>query len=160
MTHADVEQLFRKYGPAVLRRARALLGDEHAARDALQEVFVRVLRHGAEFRREASPMTWLYRVTTNHCLNLIRDHGRRAQLLAENAPPADEGRRLSAEERLTLAQMLARVPEELRAIAIYHYVDQMSHDEIAEIVGVSRRTIGNRLDEFRRLIQAPLKEAS
>ena len=52
------------------------------------------------------------------------------------------------EERLTLHAVLAGVAEPLREIAVYYYLDQMSHEEIARLLGVSRRTVGNRLVEF------------
>ena len=55
----------------------------------------------------------------------------------------------SAEAGVDMARILHRVPEHLREIAVYYYVDQMNQDEIAALVGVSRRTIGNRREEFR-----------
>lgn len=160
MNAAAIEALYRKYGPAVLRRARAILRDEQAARDVMQEVFIQAIRESGAFRGEASPMTWIYRITTNLCLNRIRDEGRRAQLLAENLPdPDEEVKQATAEQRATLAAILRQVPEGLREIAVYHFVDGMSHDEIAALVKVSRRTVGNRLDEFRRVARAAAEPA-
>jgi len=156
---STTEALYDLYGPLVLRRARAMLGDEQAARDAAQEVFVRVLRCFGEFRSEASPVTWLYRTTTNHCLNLLRERSRRGETVELLEARVVED--LSLDERLTLATVLARVPEHLRDIAVYYYLDQMSHDEIAALLGVSRRTVGNRLVEFHaaaRLAAGELEE--
>ena len=132
----------------VLRRARAILGDEASAKDALQEVFVRVMREWASFRGESSPVTWLYRVTTNLCLNRIRDAGRQRELLAE-WKSTESRESPSLEARVVAAQLLRQLPEELREIGVYYWIDEMSHDEIAEIVGVSRRTVGNRLEALR-----------
>lgn len=153
MDRNDVERLYRTYGPSVYRRARAILGEEQAARDAMQEVFIRALKAGEAFRGDASPTTWLYRVTTNHCLNLLRDAKRRAELLREHLPAGEAARDPGMEGRMTVAQVLARVPEELREVAVYYYVDQMSHDEIAALIGVSRRTVGNRLEAFRAQVE-------
>jgi RNA polymerase sigma-70 factor (ECF subfamily) len=125
-----------------------MLGDEHAARDAAQEIFVKVLQSISLFRAEASPVTWLYRATTNHCLNLLRDGRRRNQALETMAFVAEDEREAGLDERLTLHAVLAGVPDTLREIAVYYYLDQMSHDEIAQLIGVSRRTVGNRLVEF------------
>ena len=61
----NLEDLYRRYGPSVLRRARTLLGNDADAQDAMQEVFMKVMRSSDDFRGAASPMTWLYRVTTN-----------------------------------------------------------------------------------------------
>ena len=153
----SIEDLYRKYGPSVLRRARALLGDEQAARDAMQEVFVRALKSKVKFHEGVSPMTWLYRVTTNYCLNALRNQGRRLRVLSSQ-PAAETTERAGAEDLIAVKELLARVPDELAQIAVYYFVDHMKQEEIAEIVGVSRRTIGNRLEEFKKLARMELNE--
>jgi RNA polymerase sigma-70 factor (ECF subfamily) len=147
MELTEIEALYRRHGAMVLRRARAILGDDALAKDAMQEVFIRALRAGEGFRHQASPVTWLYQITTHHCLNVCRDRSRRAKLLEENVAPA-ERREAEPDDRLTLRALLARVPEALAEIAVYYYVDQLKQDEIAERLGVSRRTVGNRLEAF------------
>ena len=127
-----------------------MLGDEQAARDAVHDVFVKVVGSFAAFRNEASPVTWLYRATTNHCLNVLRARLRRPELQQPQEEPHDAlaEEPLSVFDRLTLSTVLERVPEHLREIAVYYYLDQMSHEEIAGVMGLSRRTVGNRLVEF------------
>lgn len=153
--------LYQRYGALVLRRARALLDDEQAARDATHDVFVKVLSSLDAFRHEASPVTWLYRATTNHCLNVLRDQSRRGRVvpLMRALPPEAP---TSLDERLSLTTVLARVPDALREIAVYYYLDQMSHEEIARLTGLSRRTVGNRLVEFHAAakLAADAKEAA
>ena len=89
-----MDGLYERYGAVVYRRARRLLGDEHAAWDAVQEVFVRVLKHARRFRREASPTTWLYRITTNYCLNVLRDSARHSRKLQVEAGPVPRAPKL------------------------------------------------------------------
>ena len=151
MDRAALEELYRRYGASVLRRARRLLRDEAAARDAMHDVFLKAWRAGEAFRNEASPMTWLYHITTNHCLNQIRDEQRRRELLAERDVSERPGcTPSSADQQVLVGELLERIPESLRSIAVYYFLDQMSHDEIAAIVGTSRRTIGYRIEELRR----------
>lgn len=156
MDPEHIKQLYLRYGPLIISRARALLRNEHAAQDALQEVFVRVLRAGGGFRAQASPMTWLYRVVTNYCLNRLRDERRRAALWSAFGPCGAQTHSVDACARIQLEQILTRVRPELQEIAIYALHDELSHDEIAELVGVSRRTIGNRLAEFRAEVATAL----
>jgi|SRR5215831_505660 len=156
MDRASIESWYRKYGPMVLRRARAILGDESAAQDALQEVFMRVMRRGDDFRGAASPSPWLYRVTTNYCLTVIRDRDRRRELLSTRGRPEQQVEPHAPEEKLTIARVLSQIPDELREIAIYYYVDKMNQDEIATLLGLSRRTVGNRLESFRSIAQSLL----
>lgn len=108
------------------------------------------------FRGEASPMTWIYRITTNLSLNRLRDDRRRDELLREHGSPPDTIES-TTDAKLTLAAILRQVPEELREIAVYYHVDRMSHAEIAAVLGVSRRTVGYRLEEFHRRAQAALE---
>ena len=162
INRAEIEALYRRYGALVRRRARSILGDEHEAQDAMQEVFVRVIAAMNEFRGQSQPSTWLYRITTNLCLNRIRDSRRRRDRLAE---AADEGQAPmtpapppTPEARTTLRAVLARVDDELAQVAVYYYVDDMDQAEIASVLGVSRRTIWYRLDRFREEAQRVLGE--
>ena len=145
MLGLTLEGLYSRYSRSVFRRARTLLGDHQSAEDATQEVFLRAM-NAREVEFSSAPMAWLYRTTTNLCLNRLRDAKRRGEILAvwapERAPQGD------ADARLVVKRILGQVPEDLQEVAIYHYVDGLSHDEIATIVGVSRRTVGNRLVTF------------
>jgi RNA polymerase sigma-70 factor (ECF subfamily) len=151
-----IEDLYQRYGPALLRRARTLLGDEAAAWDAVQEVFVRALQTGSRFRHEASPMSWLYRITTNHCLNRLRDGGRRSHLLREQLGGGAPAPMPDGELSVAVREVLRLLPREVAEIAIYSYVDRMGHDEIAALLGLSPRTIRNRLREFQTRAQSAL----
>lgn len=155
LSRKEVEALFRTYGPLVRRRARSILGNDAAADDATQEVFVKVLARLDDFRGESQPSTWLYRITTNLCLNRIRDErrhrdrleelgaGRQANLSAER--PATGG----PEARIALQALLRSLPAELAEVAVYYHVDGMEQEEISALVGVARRTVGYRLERFR-----------
>ena len=143
----SLDEMYDRYGDRVLRQARSLLRDPERARDTTQEVFLRAAQHPLDMRTH--PLPWLFRVTKNLCLNHIRDNRRRGQLLANHAPgPRCEP---GTDARLAWTQLLAQVPNDLQRIAISYYVDELSHDEIAALCGVSRRTIGNRLAAFLAL---------
>ena len=68
-----VEALYAKYGPTIYSRCRRLLRDSAQAEDATQDVFLKVLKHLASAPKDEAALPWIYRITTNHCLNLIRD---------------------------------------------------------------------------------------
>jgi RNA polymerase sigma-70 factor (ECF subfamily) len=152
-------EIYAQYGRSVYRRALCLLGDEAAAQDATHEVFLRMMKAG-ETQFDAGPMAWLYRVTTNLCLNSLRDGKRQGAILSrwkpEDAAPIVSGD--EAEARIAVRRILEQVPSDLQEIAIYYYVDELSHDEIATIVGTSRRTIGNRLAMFHALTDELLEK--
>ena len=146
-----LDRVYERYSRSVYRRALQLLGDAEEARDATQEVFVRVMRTGGAVPADPTPTAWLYRVTTNLCLNRLRDGARQQGLLASKYA-VDAEVRPAGETRAAVAQVLARVPEDLQDVAIYFFVDGLTYDEIAPLLGVSRRTVSNRLSAFRALM--------
>jgi RNA polymerase sigma-70 factor (ECF subfamily) len=159
MREVALPELYSRYSRSVWRRARRILADDDAAKDVTQEVFLRAIEVDAKDAFEARPIAWLYRVTTNLCLNRLRDFKRRAEILSEWTP--EEAQDSNTDTKILLRRILERVPEELQDIAVYYYVDDLPHDEIASILGVSRRTVGNRLATFHSVVsQLVMQEAT
>ncbi len=145
---STIADLFWRYGPMVRRRARALLGNDSDADEAVQEIFMKVLNQH-DLQDGEGKTSWFYRITTNHCLNQIRDRKRRAKLLERHVAPVEQGRSSPAADQLaTLRWLLANSDEREAACAVYVYLDGMGHDEAAQILGVSSRTVRNLLSRF------------
>jgi RNA polymerase sigma-70 factor (ECF subfamily) len=141
----DVERLYREYGDMVLRRAQRILGSESDAQEVLQELFMSFLRDPSQLKEKTSLTGWLYGATTHLCLNTIRNKKNRLRLLSREAPAAAAPPR--AEERVTARELLAQLPDELARVAIYYYLDEMTHEEIAGLIGCSRRHVGDLLEQ-------------
>ncbi len=102
-----------------------------------------------QFEGRSSLMTFLYRATTNRCLNHIRNARTRVRLLEARAGSESEG--VSGPEQRTIVRdLLQRLPDEQASAVVYYYVDEMSQAEISELLGCSRRHVGNLLDRVRR----------
>lgn len=138
----------------VLRRVRRFVGGDAAA-DLMQEVFERAVKHRASFGGRSSPVTWLYQIATRVCLHHIRDSQRRAALLQTWGAPAWSRPSIAAdpETRAFLKQVWRLLDDDLVEIGTYHYVDGLTQAEIAEILGCSRRTVGNRLTSLREKVE-------
>jgi RNA polymerase sigma-70 factor (ECF subfamily) len=147
VTADDIARLYRQHGHVVVRRARDLLRSEPEARDVCQEIFTGLLRAPARLDGVTRPIAYLYRATTNHCLNLVRNRARRVRLLRA-LPPADE-RAPVGETRAALRELLERLPSELAEVAVYYYLDELSQEEIAAMLGCSRRHVGNLILRLR-----------
>jgi len=138
----------------VLRRCRQLLRDEDEALDACQDVFVRLV----ERRRaldDQYPSSLLYRIATNVCLNRIRDRTRRPESQDEEtlyAIASAEQPGGDSDARLLLDWLFNRHPESTRTIAVLHYVDGLTLEQVAGEIGLSVSGVRKRLRKLRHTL--------
>ena len=155
-----VEALYRSHGHVVLRRARTLLGSDADAREALQDVFAELLRTPLALRVPGAVVAWLYQATTHLCLNQLRNRRTGLRLLDRHVAPtqplteAPRGEALAA-----VRQLLARLPEQLAAVIVYHHLDGMTHEEISTVLGCSRRQVGYLLERAHASLQSEERSA-
>lgn len=148
----QVARLYLQYGPAVFRRCLRLLRSRSAAEDATQDVFVKILKRAEALGSNEAMLPWVYRVATNHCLNLRRDAARKCcgacddlDGIADRSPrsPAD------AYPLRRLAQaVLDRFDDTTQQVAVAVLVDGMQLSEAAESIGISTRSVSRKLHRF------------
>ncbi len=148
----DIEDFYRKYGPMVLRRCRSILKEEEASLDAMQDVFVRILKKEKELNSD-SPSSLLYITATNVCLNILRSRKRNPEIIDNSileiiAGTDDPEERII--NRLFLDKLFSSEKISTRTIAMLHYVDGFTLEETAEQVGMSVSGIRKRLRILRR----------
>ena len=147
MDRDEISQLYRRMGPLIYRRCLRLLRDPDNARDATQEVFVRALRYAGTLKADRECLPWLYRVATNYCLNWIRDRKPIDDRQPEEILQEGSGeRRLAARQQVL--SLLDKFDEKTRQVAVYSLLDGMTQEEIASVMGLSRKTVGKKLSRF------------
>lgn len=151
----DVEALYRRYGPMVLRRCRWMLRDESWARDAMQDVFVQLLRREDSLSVD-HPSSLLHRIATNVCLNLLRSRNRHPEdrdddLLLRIASCDDEAARFEASS--FLERIFGREKESTRTIAVMHLLDGYTLEEVAKETGLSVSGVRKRLRTLRARVR-------
>jgi len=125
-----------------------MLGEDQAAKDATQEVFSRVAAHLESAPDSDDAKVWIYRISSNYCLNQIRNNKRRPQSVECHEGLADSDAEGLLLDRDLARRILERMPTRLRAATWLHCVDGLSHDEVGEMLGISRRTVINYIDDF------------
>lgn len=152
------EALVRRHSGVVYAHAYRFFGEKTAAEDAAQEVFVKVFRSLGDFDERARFSTWLYRVTRNTCLDLVRAGKRRPipidPLDVVAAVPGDISEQVALSSSIELA-MRALAPEDrdaLSAVALFG----LSYDEAAQALGVPTGTVKSRVFRARRALAATL----
>lgn len=153
LAKSDVEVAYRKHAHCVLRRATRLLGSEAEAREIVQEVFLLLWERPETFKGQSSLLTFLYSSTTHRCLNRLRDSATQKRLLEVRAEVAPGPTPPSPELGLELERLLRELPEELAAVAVYVHLDDLSYDEVASVMGCSRRKVAYLLDQLRTLME-------
>jgi len=159
-TTPDLERLYAQYGHAIYRRCRYFLHHDADARDAMHDIFVKLCTNYTTFRGEASPLTWIVRVTTNHCLNVLRarratwpERYATAAQVAAATRPQEQGRH---ERQELIRLVLAKVERPLQEAAVYYFVDEMTQQDAAAAAGCSVPTLRKRLRAFIRVARRVL----
>lgn len=147
-TRAELDQLYRRHAPSVFRRARRLLGRDSDAWDAVQEVFQKMVTAHQSFRGEARPMTWLYRITTNISLNMLRSRSLREPAGLTVIDEHADGQE-ALETRELLEAWLKGLTEREQEIATLLFIDGLTQEEVADVLQLSRKTINREVAELR-----------
>lgn len=169
--------LVERYQTRAFRLALRILRDEDAARDAVQDAFVKAYNNLAKFEQRSAFFTWLYRLVKNQCLDMLRrdrsdravdwEEGSLAEAEASDAAtpevdgvdyePATEMQRKQLREHIDAA--IAKLPEGARETLILREVEGLSYQEIAEAQGIPKGTVMSRLFYARKQMQRLLIES-
>jgi RNA polymerase sigma-70 factor (ECF subfamily) len=146
-------EAYERHGRALLRKAVRILGNAEDARDLVQGLFVDLHARG----ETPTDLPYLYRAVTNRCLTFLRDETNRARLLERHDAALAPAARTSCDDHVIGLDLLAKLARELdepeTEVLTYRYLDDMTQEEIAELLGVSRKTVGMRLDRVREAVR-------
>ena len=109
-----------------------------------------ILKHIDAAPGEDAVLPWIHRITTNHCLNVIRDARRHAEPVEHVPEQIDDEFEDSVVTRDFANRVLAATPDELKQPALMYHARGIEQARVAEALGVSRRTVLYRLAEFTR----------
>ena len=153
-------EAYERYGRALLRKAERVLGNREDARDVVQGLFAD-LHQKLDARMD---LPYLYRAVTNRCLTLLRDEANRARLLERRDQGLAPAARTRCDDTVIGRDLLVKLVRELDEpegeVLMYRYLDDMTQEEIATLLGLSRKTIGKRLERIREAVLALREVAS
>lgn len=147
----DIEKLYKKFGPMVYRRCMTMLKNEEAATDAMQDVFVQLIKKKDSLTLEA-PSSLLYTIATNTCLNIIRKKNKKPECESDEILAIIAGQ--DDPERVVLTnhfldKLFSTEKSSTKTMAVLHYVDGYTLEETAEQVGLSVSGVRKRLRKLR-----------
>jgi RNA polymerase sigma-70 factor, ECF subfamily len=169
----EFEKIYAAFQPKIFRYLTRLAGED-VAEDLTQETFVKVSRSLGDFRGESMLSTWLYRIATNTALDKLRSPSfRRAEspdLIEMDETPIEDQNAWTGEKTPLVEQQtyrkemnecirdyIERLPESYRTVLVLSEMEELSNNEIAEILGVSLETVKIRLHRGRAKLKQELE---
>mgnify|MGYP001267714003 CR=1 FL=1 len=162
------EILANRYQNRIYNMALRMLGVPEDAKDATQEIFVRTYRSLDKFRGDAKFSTWLYRLATNRCLDIVRIKNREGncnvslesdgipvEKLADSAPsPEEVAARHDTRDRVRSA--IKELPENYRMVLILYHYQGLSYREIANVLELSTNTVATHIARAKEKLRKKL----
>lgn len=166
---AEFGEIYQEHSQCIYYLALRLLGDPAQAQDATHDVFLKAFRKMETFRGEAGVRTWLYRITINHCQNLLQSwHARHMFSNADDAVWETSGtmeedplRVLETKELgERIQRSLEKLPEEYRLLLLLVADQELSYDEIGALTNQSADAVRGKLHRARKAFAGIFKKSA
>ena len=161
MSPEEFKSAFLPLGPLLYRLAFRMLGTEEDARDAVQELYVKLCREGDRALRSSNPQGYCVRMMQNVCADFLRRGGRNVLRMAADVTEVRGGPAVEAadapvegrEEAAMVRKALAALPRKLREVVVLRDLEQMEMDEIEALTGMSQGNIRVTLSRGRKMLK-------
>lgn len=159
------EEIIDRYQQKVMTTSWRMLGSQEDARDASQEVFLRVYRYLGGFKRDQDFSGWLYRIIVNVCRDYARKRGSRHQFASfedereagtfESLTSVEdvEGDAIRSQQRALIAEALDALSARERAALVLRDLEGLSTEEVARVLGSSQTTVRSQISSARTKIK-------
>lgn len=165
-------ELFAMYENKVINIAYGMLSDREDAYDAAQEVFIKVYKNIASFKENSSLSTWIYRITSNTCNDILRkrqrsvgtvsinstyDEEEKDMELKDTAPTPAEFAEMTETQR-AVREAISELSDEYREVITLCDIEDLSYDEISGIINCPVGTVKSRINRARNALKKKLSE--
>ncbi len=154
--------LFELHRSRVLNLSWRMLGTQQDAEDALQEIFLKVFDRIKNYRGDSAFSTWLYRMTTNYCLDVLRRRKILTFMGFENAPEAQEKKDSDKAVNLgfspVIAKALEKLPEKQKACLLLREMEELSYEDIAAALDISLGSVKSNIHRSKAYLKEALEK--
>ena len=155
MDEPTFTRLAEEYATRLFAVAFRLLGNRADAEDAVQRALLKSYAARGSYSPRWAMSTWLYRILTNVCVDELRRRRPTTDLADVRVSTASSAGAIGA--RIDVGRALETVPREARVLLALHYVDGLSHQELAAIRGISVNTVKSQLARGKTIMRAALE---
>lgn len=169
--HNAFSEIVELYKDKVYQLCYRMLGNSHEAEDIAQEAFIRAYVNIDRYNTSRKFSTWLYRIATNLCIDRIRkkkpDYYLDAeiagtdgltmysQIAADGSQPADEVTNMELQNEIQ--KEISSLPEKYRSVIVLKYIEELSLNEISEILDLPLGTVKTRIHRGREALRKRLR---
>ncbi len=170
---AAFEELVESYQKKIFNLAYRIVGNPDDAADMVQEALIRIFRSIAKFKEQSSFSTWIYRITTNVCLDELRRrknkkefsfdqviHGEEGdmqrQIKSDDIPPDTAAER--EELRSVVNSAINSLPEDQRIVISLRDIQGLSYNEISQVLDCPEGTVKSRINRARNALKNILSD--
>lgn len=148
MKDDELRRVMERYGTALYRLCRTMLGRDMDAEDAMAETLIRYYQKAPQFSTPSQEKAWLFTVAANLCRDMLRKRKRLMSLEALELPET-----VTETRDREILEALARLPERYRTVIHLTYVEGYKSHEIASMLGISSQAVRKRLQKGRNLLK-------
>ncbi|PLR75799.1 RNA polymerase sigma factor SigW [Bacillus sp. V3-13] len=164
-------EIVELYKDKVFQLCFRMLGNRHEAEDIAQEAFIRAYVNISTFKIDRKFSTWLYRIATNLCIDRIRKKkpdyyldaevagtdglNMYSQIAADTSLPEDDLESMELQE--TIQGEISKLPEKYRSVIVLKYIEELSLNEISEILDLPLGTVKTRIHRGREALRKQLR---
>lgn len=154
------EELYRKYNPSLGYYLRRLIGSDALAEDVQQEVWLSVVRNIARLKSPEAFTVWLYRIARTRALDRMQGQVRHSELIEESAEAvnASDDEPFSPEDAAQVHAGLATLAAAHREVLLLRFMEDLSYEQIAEVIGSSVGTVRSRIHYAKGALRRQLEK--
>jgi len=153
-----MQKVIEKYSPMVYRLAYSLVKSRADADDIHQEVFLKYMKYRPRFESEEHEKAWFIRVTTNQCRNWWKTAWRKRIVSLSEYKEEDVTQDFSVEKNEDIIEIVKLLPQKYRVVIHLFYYEELSVEEISNILGRKASTVRTQLTRARKQLSELLKE--
>jgi RNA polymerase sigma factor (sigma-70 family) len=158
-------ELYKRYAGRVYAKCISMLNDEGLARDAMQEIFIKVLLNLSRFNAQSTFSTWVYSITYNYCIDLIRRKKKLNVVFSEDVGKLSKEVDVEVPDSVLLEikqeqlrEVMKAMPPGDKAILMMKYIDDLSIRDIADVLGKSESAIKMQIMRAKQKAQQIYKQ--
>ncbi len=158
-----LEKVMLEYGDQLARLAYSYVKEREIAKDLVQNTFVKCYTKLENFRHESTIKTWLYRITINECKDYLKSWSYKKSRMMElysankNISLSSEEEAMEKWEKGRVKSTIFTLPPKYREMIFLYYYEELTMEEIAELLGLSISTVKTRISRGRERLKLEME---